>query len=1016
MTVLFCDLVGSTQLAHGIDAERLRAILARYFERMAAVVDRHGGRVEKYIGDAVLAVFGIPVAHEDDALRACRAALDMRAELADLNEELRLGFGVSLEVRSGINTGEVVAGDVTDDRSLITGDAVNLAARLEQNAAPGTILLGESTYRLVRGSVVAEPSSRIEAKGFDRPLVAYRLDDAGAVAARVRRFDAPMVDRDPERALLRRTLERVVTSGRGHSFTLLGPPGIGKSRLVEEVTTAVGDMQVLGGRCLPYGERITFRPVAEAVEQAVRSHGGDPGRAGDIEALLGGAPRADLVASRLSQVLGFTPGDPAPDDVFWATRRLLEELARRRPVALVLDDIHWAQPLFLDLIEHLADRSGDAPLALVCLARPDLLEVRPGWGGGMSNATTVLLEPLGTEDTERLLDHLLGAASIPTALHERIVELAGGHPLFAEELVAELIDDGTLVETTHGWDVTRDPRELSLPPTVAGLLAARIDRLPPEERAMLERASVIGQEFTTSDVGSLAPVTPEHGTARALESLVRKELIRPTGTEDAWAFRHVMLRDASYEGMAKATRADLHERFAERREAGGGDHDELVAYHLDAARDLRLEIAPGDPRASDLASRAGTAYAAAGRRAAARGDTPATVRLLERAGALLPPTDRSRLETVPFLADGLVQRGEMNRALGLLDEMALNADLIGDVCLATRARIERYTWGLIAAPAATSGPEFIALAREAVAIAEHERRDEDLAAALDALVLAERLVTGDASAMLRAAERSLELALGAGSQAQVTSSASSIAAALRIGATPYVDALDRLSALEEQLPGEPMTIAALDVVRASLLAGLDRPDDARSCLDAARVVFDDLHQSRWAAALTEVAAEIDWRRGDPRAAEPALRDAHAFFRERGEAMEVALGAADLALLLCDLGRIDEAAVLAEDVVTDVPGYVLETQIGWHRINALVLAARGAVEEAVRSAEAALRIARGTDFVTIIAGALLDLATVQRAGGRDRLASAAVEEAVVWFERKGDILGARCARTWLGKMA
>jgi len=942
----------------------------------------------------------------------------MQAELADLNEELQPEFGVTLESRIGVNTGEVVAGDLTGERSLVTGDAVNLAARLEQNAAPGTILLGEATYRFVRGSVVAEPAPPIDAKGFDRPLVVYRLEDVDALVGRVRRFDAPMVDRDAERALLRRTFERVTTGHRCQLFTLLGPPGIGKSRLVEEVaSTEVDDMQVLRARCLPYGEQITFRPVAEFVEQAVRSHGGDPGRQEDIEALLVGAQRAHVAANRLAQVLGIAAGDPAPDDVFWATRRLLEELARERPVVLVLDDIHWAQPLFLDLIEHLADRSRDAPLALVCLARPDLLELRPSWGGGMLNATTVLLDPLGPEDTERLLDNLLGDAPIPTALRGRIVELAGGHPLFAEELVAELIDDGTLVEAEDGWSVAEDAHQVSLPATVAGLLAARIDRLPSVERAVLERASVIGQEFTTADVGSLAPLTPDDEAGRALGALLHKELIRPAGTEDAWAFRHVLLRDAAYEGMAKAVRADLHERFAGRQAAeSGGVHDELVAYHLDTARELRLEVAPGDPHASDLALRAGAAYAAAGRRAAARGDTPASLQMLERAGALLPPTDRSRLETVPFLADGLVQSGDMRRALALLDDMALIADRIGEVCIATRARIERYVWGLIADPGSTSGPEFVQLAREAVAIAEREGRDEDLAAALDALVLAERLVMGDASAMLAASERSLALALDAGLHAQATSSASNIATALRIGATPCADALVRLSTLGERLPHEPMTAACLDLHRAAVLASLDRLDDARSSLDEARAIFDDLQQSRWAAALTEVEAEIAWSRGDPEAAEVALREAHTFFRERGEMMEVALGAADLALLLCDLGRIDEAAALADEVVADVPGYVLETQIGWHRVNARVLAARGALTDAVSSAEAAVRIARGTDFVPIMAGTLLDLAAVQRVGGRGDLASAAAEEAIGWYERKGDILGARRARGWLAGAA
>ena len=419
VTILFTDIVDSSRLSLALDPEALRNLLARYFGEMSAVIRRHGGIVEKYIGDAIMAVFGVPILHEDDALRAVRAAVEMRDTLAILNRELEAGWGVRLANRIGVNTGEVIAGDHTQGHLFVTGEAVNVAKRLEEAAAANEILIGEPTHRLVRDAVVVEPSGPRALKHGETIHALVVVDVLAHAPGLARRFDSPFVGRERQRAVLETVFGNVVSDRACHLLTVLGDAGVGKSRLVREFTSGLaGDVTVLRGRCLPYGEGITYWPLAEIVREITRAEGLDPGEqsAAAIAARLAGDEKAELIAERVAEALGLGgAGGGTSEETFWAVRRLFEALARAGPLVIVVDDLHWAEPTFLDLIEHVADFSRDFPILIVCIARPELLDTRPGWGGGKLNATSIVLEPLSEAECRELISNLLDRAPLPLA-------------------------------------------------------------------------------------------------------------------------------------------------------------------------------------------------------------------------------------------------------------------------------------------------------------------------------------------------------------------------------------------------------------------------------------------------------------------------------------------------------------------------------------------------------------------------------------------------------------------------
>ena len=552
MTVVFCDVAGSTAFGESVDPEVLRSLMARYFERMQGIVERHGGSVEKFIGDAVMAVFGVPAAHEDDALRACRTAVEMRDALPEL------GIGG----RIGVNTGEVVVGA---QEVLATGDAVNVAARLEQAAQPGEVLVGSETLPLLRGAAQVGAERLLELKGKREPVRAFPL--LAVLPPPERRFATPMVGREHELARLRAVFGQAVHDSSCQLFTILGSAGVGKSRLAAELLAGLEGL-VVRGRCLSYGEGITYWPVVEMLKQLGRLAEGDAARP-------------------LRSLLGESDEPAVAEEIAWGFRKLLEQEAAAQPLVVVFDDLHWAEETLLDLVEHVADLARDAPIVLLCLARPELLERRPSWGGGKWNATTVLLEPLDAAETEQLLAELGGTGA---ELRERVVQVAEGNPLFVEEMLA-------LVRDSSGGEV-------EVPPTIHALLAARLDQLDPAERSVLECGAIEGRTFHRGAVAALAEGEGE--LDRRLVALVRKELVRPDRPqlpgEDAYRFRHLRIRDAAYDALPKSVRAELHERFAAWLERHGADVvelDEILGYHLEQAARTSRSSACRAPRSPD---------------------------------------------------------------------------------------------------------------------------------------------------------------------------------------------------------------------------------------------------------------------------------------------------------------------------------------------------------------------------------------------------------------------------------
>ena len=622
--MLFCDVVGSTGLGESVDAEALRDLLARYFDRMREIVERHGGSVEKFIGDAVVAVFGVPHVHEDDALRACRAAVEMREAFA----------GLGITGRIGVCSGEVVTG--TEER-LATGDALNVAARLQQAAQPGEVLVAQATLALVGDAVEVAWIAPQALKGKAAPVAVARLLDAGEASER--RHDTVFVGRGRELALLVGAWDRARAEHRCELMTVVADAGLGKSRLTAEALAAM-EARVVRGRCLPYGNGITYWPVVEVVKQ--------------LDAL----PSDPAAAAAIRSLLGESDAGTTAEEIGWAFRKLLEEHA---PLVVVLDDIQWGEETFLDLVEHVALLSAGVPILIVCMARPELLDGRPSW------PVTMRLEPLSNEDA----DALIGAA-VPERLRAKIATAAGGNPLFIGEMLAMAGEAGDEVE---------------VPPTLKALLAARLDQLDAAERRVLERGAVEGEVFHRGAVQALLP--EERQVTPRLAALVRRELIRPDTSqfsrEDGFRFRHLLVRDAAYEALPKASRARLHELFAawvEQREEELVELDEILGYHLEQAARYRRELGQPDTL---LSERAGERLAAAGRRALWRGDTLAAAGLLERALELTRPL---RLDVVLELDLGqAISGGAPEVAAALAGGAAERARSAGDETAEALARV-----------------------------------------------------------------------------------------------------------------------------------------------------------------------------------------------------------------------------------------------------------------------------------------------------------------------------------------
>jgi class 3 adenylate cyclase len=686
VTVFFSDVAGSTELGERLDAEAVRSAMNRYFSAVSAALERHGGHIEKFIGDAVVALFGVPQSHEDDALRCVRAAVEAREAVRVLGDELHARLGVRLDVRIGIATGEVVVGTSPASRTIATGDTMNTAARLQGAAPVGEILIGAATYRLVQGSVVGERVEPLDLKGKADPVAAYRvvaLDDDPA--RRLRPAATALVGRVRELGMLQDAFDRMAEERSCQLVTVLGTAGVGKSRLVAEFVAELEPAAtVCAGRCLSYGEGVTYWALAEAVKALA---GVDEGDSPDevrarLEALVEPGIAAE-VADGVGSLLGLAGADARVEDARVALRRMLEAVAARRPLVVAFDDIHWAEPPLLDLIDDLADWLPDVPVLLLCMARPELLDVWPGWAGGKLNATTLLLEPLSQAEGDELLRGLVGE-DIPDEVANRIVAAAEGNPLFAEELVGMLVDDGHLRRVGDAIEVAGAVERLELPPTIQALLTARLDRLSSTERGLVERASIEGQVFHLGALAALGAAPPD--IPPTVRTLARKQLFRADQAalpgQDAYRFRHILIREAAYERVAKEIRARWHEAFADWLEALAGErvseYEELLGHHLAEAARYRIEIGDVGERTRVVAGRAATLLRHVADRAAAQADFPLASRLLGRVAGLLPADDPARPVALADCASWLLNAGHMDAAAALSGAATAAAHASGD--------------------------------------------------------------------------------------------------------------------------------------------------------------------------------------------------------------------------------------------------------------------------------------------------------------------------------------------------
>jgi class 3 adenylate cyclase/tetratricopeptide (TPR) repeat protein len=1005
ISIVFADLVGSTALGESLDAEALRYVTGRYFETMRAAVERHEGTVEKFIGDAVVALFGVPRVREDDALRAVRAAADMGDLLTALNEELQRDFAVTLQIRIGVNTGEVIVGEHRAGGSPATGDAVNVAARLEQAASPGEVLLGGSTHRLVRDQVTAEPVRPLTLKGKARPIAAWRLlKVARSAGATKQRATNLFVGRDPQLRLLQDAFRRAVGERTCQLATVLGTAGIGKTRLAEEFAATIPDALVLTGRCLSYGQGATYWPLREAVLGAAGLTGEESADVAEaaFAAVLRDGPDTVNIVSRLLALSGFNREAHVPEDVPWAVRLFLELLAAQRPVVLVVDDLHWAESGLLDVLEHVADWSRDSPIMLLGLARPEFYDSRPTWGGGKLNATAMLLSVLDDAAAVSLVDK----HDLPEAIKRRIVDSSGGNPLFAEQLVAMLADEGhvALADGVASW--TGGPAEdvrWAMPPTVSALLAARIDRLDDDERAIVGCAAVIGTVFYTEAIGALTGTSmPE--VQQALRHLVRKELLRAATTDlpglSAYRFLHVLVRDAAYAGLAKASRAVWHEQLADWLSSLGGDAvpDEIVGHHLASAWEYRTQLGPATDHVRELATRAARKLAAAGRRLELS-DVAAAAALLARAVDLLGPDDPYRVDCLLHLAAQRIELGQIEDARQAL-QTAMGA---ADTRQAVLAEVLVCRLKSITAEGPTEDIEQIV--REAARRFHEWGDDHGLAQAY--------LVQGDMAAVRGHPSRSaklLELALkhgeAAGDTGCVVRARSLLGVTLLFGPAPAEEVIASLDQMVASSGDDPRVRAEAEQVTCVMHAMCGRFGQARAIGADARQHLAQVGLGLFLANLAQSTGHVAELAGDLDAAEREYERSCEDLEALGESSYLSTVAGLYARLLARRGRPAKALEALELARRRGSPDDVATQSLVRQAEGLLAAAAGEADRARAAVTDALQREQASEQPDSVAEAYLVAADVEKILGHTPAERDYLAAAQPLFETKGNVVRAR----------
>jgi class 3 adenylate cyclase/tetratricopeptide (TPR) repeat protein len=963
-TVMFVDLVGSTDLIAAADPEVVRRRVGRFFDQVSHCVTTHGGTVEKFAGDAVMAAFGVPLQHEDDAERAVRAALATLDRVGDLG----------LDVRIGIEAGEVVADE--SESTFATGEAVNLAARLEQQAGTNEIVIGPTATRLVRDLFDLEPLAPLELRGWREPIVASRVVCALEMGRPMRSLSAPLIGRESELELLENTFARTVRDERATLVTIYGEAGVGKSRLAREFVDGLERATVLRGRCLPYGEGVTYWSIAEMVKSSAGISDDDP-----IEQAfekLRNTCEDEAVADLLglaAGVLDAVESERSQQEIAWAVRTWTEQLAAAQPLVLVFEDVHWGEEPLLEVIEHLAAWVRTAPLLLVCLARPELLDVRPGWGGGRLRTVTLELESLPHEEGATLVRELAAEVDVPVDV-EAVLEKAEGNPLFVEETIRALAERA-------------DGRQERIPDTLQALIAARIDRLPPTSRRLVQRAAVMGRVFVR---GALAHLSPDVEDVDAvLDDLLFRDLVlheerSAISGEQAYKFKHVLIREVAYAGLSKGSRADLHLLFAEwLRERAGEELVEILAFHLDQAARLLAELDGATP--PELAEEAASALTHAGRRALSRESFASARKLLVRAVELAPTLERRY-----FAARAAWRLGDMTAVIVEMEDVARNAEAAGERRLQGRALTALGEAVLNQRADAIEARRLIEHAVEVLADEEPDIRFEAFRAAA---TVATWLSDGEAF------ERWAKLALEAARAGERKDQELEITMAL---AESYVQQLDfaeaeplveRIGELADE-SGSMFGRALAWAARGLLENWRGNDAEAEAAFTAARDLYAELGNKQSEAHMTMQIARRAAAQGDLARAEKMLLEAVRTMKGLNDRARLCEAQRSLAELYVLTGQLDEAERYAlqarESVGPDDRVSISTTKLSL----GLVRAAQGRQEEAAELMREAIDEMRRNDQRAMERWALGHAVAFHRAGGRE-------DAALHYEERLGELM-------------
>lgn len=1012
VTVLAADLSVVSDAVDDIDPEQARAVLAGPLAELRTICEGHGGTVEPGIGDSFLALFGIPRLHEDDALRAMRAASALQDRVRVVSHELEARRGPGLELRVGVSSGAVLVGDAASGGTAVTGDPVTGSARLAQGAAAGDVVMSRKTFSLVRDAVTAEPVSAITGRVGAAPI--WRLVGATVGAAgHVRSADGPFLGRDRDLRKLQSAWDDVREERRPHLFTILGTAGVGKSRLVAEFRTALDpETRVVAGTCLSYGDGITYWPLREVVHGAVGIVEVDDAAAARarLDDVLAAQRDGQQVADHLAAAIGLSDDAVPGVEIPWAARTLLEVLARQAPLIVIWDDLQWAEPPFLQLVEHIADLARDVPLMLLCMARPEFLDQNPGWAGGKLAATTILLNPLGSETAGRLLAGLPGGSALPDDVQVRIGAAAEGNPLYLEEMLRMLVDEGRLVQADDGsWTVAGDLGDMTLPPTILGLLASRLELLPDTERTFAERASVVGRVFEAGAIRELSPEADRIHLPDRLEGLVRKDLVGRSsdpglGGDEAYRFRHLLIRDAAYEAMPKSERAALHERVAGWLEIVGGDRGaeyvEIVAHHLDEAYRYRSLVGEVGPEMERLADRAAAALVEAGTRAYERGDQRGAADLL---GAAWSIPGRARDQAADIFARYCASLRGLRRMSELQDLVA------GAGAWAASASDRLAAWHelqslLLAADRV--GPEKD-LAKLGPLDARFEALGDDLGRAWTLQLLGVALMRqGSVAAAVEVTRAGIAAAARAGSREREARLQVNLLDCLFVGPAPLSEAEREIAAMVERPDLPRQHRAFVSSYEADIRAMRGDLAEARQTYAEAIAVCGEV-DPKGVPLLVIAQADLEQRVGSvERARELLLPMAD---ENSDQSVEWASAAGVLSVSAARLGDYAQAASWIERAGE---GDGVDDRALLLRASSLVAAGSERWDQAIRFAEESVEAALAADKVLLHADALRHLGELQRSVGRAPAADDPLEVALSLYESKGDLVSASAVRAIL----